>query len=155
MSTFFSCEQLSGISNIDFYLLEEVTNFPITLTDNNSAQLVFDLLPSNIIATVDEESFVEDVKPKFSTNGDIYEISLKFNFITTGQAIENSLNYYRNKPGIAIVTYYTDEKKLFGTDEEPLFMQFAPKRGSFITDKAHISVEITGVSRTKPVYYPL
>jgi len=155
MTEIYKEEQLAGIAKIDFYLLTEVSNFPIQLSDSNAGQLVFTTSTQSLTATVDEESFADDSKIKESNSGDLYENALKYNILTRGKELETLLDYYKNKPGIAIVSYYDGFKKLFGTDEEPLFMKFTPKNGSVITDKAFVTVEIQGVTRNRPVYYSL
>lgn len=153
MNEFYDSEQLAGITRIDFYLLEEISNFPIVLTDQNSTQIVFWPNQSNVVATVDEDSLVDDTTIKDSTAGSIHEINLKYNIITRSQEIENLLDNYKNKPGIAIVTYHSGDRKLFGTDEEPLLLKYNNKPGSNISDKAFIAVTITGETRNRPVYF--
>ena len=146
-------EQLAGITNIEYYLLTEVSNFPIQLSDANANQLVFATAPQNLIATVDEESFADDSRVKEGNSGDLYEIALKYNIITRGKQLEQLLDVYKNKPGIALVRYYDGSAKIFGTNEEPLFMKFTPRNGSTITDKAFVNVEIQGITRNRPVYF--
>lgn len=152
MTEIYKEEQLAGIAKIDFYLLSEVSNFPIQLTDANAGQLVFAPGTQNVVATADEDSFTDDSKPKESNSGELYENALKYNILTRGKALETLLDTYKNKPGVAIVSYYDGSKKLYGTNEEPLFMKFTPKNGSIITDKAFVTVEIQGSTRNRPVY---
>lgn len=153
MIHFFDHEPIAGIYKIDFYLLEEISNFPIQLTDENSHQLVFINNELNAITQVDEDSLVDDTKVKTSNNGEIHEISLKYQIIVRSQSLEKLLDYYKNKPGIAIVHYYNGTSKIYGNNEEPLFLQYQNKAGSQITDKAFTIVEITGMSRNRAVYY--
>lgn len=153
MEEIYKEEQLAGIAKIEFYLLTEVSNWPIQVTDKNAGQLVFAANTESIVATVDEESFGDDSKIKESNSGEIYENALKYNILTRAEELETLLDMYKNKPGIAIVSYYGGFKKLFGTNEEPLFMKFTPKNGSVITDKAFVTVEIQGTTRNRPVYY--
>lgn len=155
MTEIYHEEQLSGIANIAFHLLTEVSNFPIQLTDQNSSQLVFAVNNAGLIATVDEESLSDDTKIKETASGDLHEISLKYNILTQSNTLEQLLDTYKNKPGIAIVSYYNGYKKIFGTNEEPLFMKFTPKQGSTVTDKSFVSVEIQGVTRNRAVFYSL
>lgn len=153
MNEIYKEEQLAGIAKIEFLLLTEVSNWPIQLTDKNAGQLVFAANTESIVATVDEESFGDDSKVKESNSGELYENDLKYNILTRAQELERLLDIYKNKPGVAIVTYYGGFKKLFGTNEEPLFMKFSPKNGSTITDKAFVTVQIQGTTRKRPVYY--
>lgn len=155
MNEYYLEEQLAGIANMVFYLLTEVSNWPIQLTDTNAGQLVFAPATQSAVATVDEESFADESKIKDSNSGEVYENSLKYNIITRGKQLEQLLDTYKNKPGIALVRYYDGSVKLFGTNEEPLFMKFTPKNGSVITDKAFVTVEIQGTTRNRPVYYSL
>lgn len=153
MTEIYKEEQLAGITNIEFFLINEITNWPKQLTDKNSHLLVFNKMPTSIVATVDEESFGDESKLKESASGTIYDISLKFSILTRSDVLELLLDLYFNKPGIALVRYYNGFSKIFGTNEEPLFLKFTNKNGSTITDKAYINVDIEGQSRNRPVYY--
>lgn len=155
MQEYYLEEQLAGIANIEFYKLTQVSNFPIQLSDRNSGQLVFSADENGVIATVDEESFADDTKVKESSGGTLHEIALKYNILSRGADLEKVLDAYKNKPGIAVVKYHAGFSRIFGTNEEPLFMNFTNKNGSTISDKASVPVEIQGVTRNRPVYYSL
>src|SRR5690606_12921611 len=140
-------------TNLVCYQYTEHSTFPIILSDFNVNQLVFETAPLILIAKVDEECFAYDSRIKEGNSGDLYEIALKYNIITRGKQLEQLLDVYKNKPGIALVRYYDGSAKIFGTNEEPLFMKFTPRNGSTITDKAFVNVEIQGITRNRPVYF--
>lgn len=146
-------EQLAGIKKIEFFLLTEVSNWPIQITDNNANQLVFSLSTDTLAATVDEKTISDKTKRKQTNSGDLFEVNLEYNILTRSKDLEQMVEKYQNKPGVAIVSYYNGFKKIFGTNEEPIFLSYGETPGSTIDDKATVDVNITGVTRTRPVYY--
>lgn len=146
-------EQLAGIKKIEFFLNTEISNWPVQITDANASELVFDLNAESLAATVDEKSISDKTKKKQTNSGDLYEVSLEYNILTRSKDLEQMVEKYQNKPGVAIVSYYNGYKKLFGTNDEPIFLSYGENHGSTIDDKAYVSVEIKGVTRTRPTYY--
>lgn len=146
-------EQLAGIKKIEFFLLTEISNWPILVTDQNAKEIVFNLNVDSIAATVDEKTISDKTKKKQTNSGDLHEISLEYNILTRSKDLEQLVEKYQNKPGVAIVSYYNGYKKLFGTNDEPIFLSYGETNGSTIDDKASVDVSITGVTRTRPAYY--
>ncbi len=146
-------EQLAGIKKIEFFLLTEISNWPILVTDQNAKEIVLNLNVDSISATVDEKTISNKTKKKQTNSGDLYEVSLEYNILTRSKDLEQMVERYQNKPGVAIVSYYNGYKKLFGTNDEPIFLSYGETNGSTIDDKASVDVSITGVTRTRPAYY--
>lgn len=146
-------EQLAGVKKIEFLLLTEVSNWPIQITDSNANQLVFNLSTDSLAATVDEKTISDKSKKKQTNSGDLHEISLEYNILTRSKDLEQLVEKYQNKPGVAIVSYYNGFKKLFGTNDEPIFLSYGETNGATIDDKASVDVSISGVTRTRPAYY--
>lgn len=146
-------EQLAGIKKIEFFLMSEISNWPVLVTDTTASQLVFNLNDENLFATVDERTIGDKTKKKQTNSGDLYEVSLEYNILTRSKDLEQMVERYQNKPGVAIVSYYNGYKKLFGTNDEPIFLSYGETNGSTIDDKASVDVIITGVTRTRPAYY--
>jgi len=146
-------EQLAGIKKIEFFLLTEISNWPILVTDQNAKEIVLNLNVDSISATVDEKTISNKTKKKQTNSGDLYEVSLEYNILTRSKDLEQMVEKYQNKPGVAIVSYYNGYRKLFGTNDEPIFLSYGETNGSTIDDKASVDVSITGVTRTRPAYY--
>nr|WP_297306393.1 hypothetical protein [uncultured Flavobacterium sp.] len=146
-------EQLAGIKKIEFFLLTEVGNWPVLITDNNANQLVFSLSADTLAATVDEKTISDKTKRKQTNSGDLFEVNLEYNILTRSKDLEQMVEKYQNKRGVAIVSYYNGFKKIFGTNEEPIFLSYGETPGSTIDDKASVDVSISGVTRTRPAYY--
>ncbi|WP_158962354.1 hypothetical protein [Myroides fluvii] len=148
----FNCtEQLSGIYTIDFYLMEETTNWPIHLSDRSASQIVFTPEEHAIEATIAPNSFKNDSKSK----DDLYEIDLSYTILTRSEALEQLLDQYVNQPGIAVVKYYNGFTKIFGTDQEPLLLTFQVDDGTSIESKSGIEIVIEGTQRNRPIYYTI
>lgn len=150
----FNCsESLSGILSTSFYLLEETSNWPIVLSDRSSGQIIFDQEENSVKGTVDSDSFRDKSKPKQSGAGEIHEIALEYGFITRSEALEQLLDQYAHKPGVAVVHFYNGFKKIYGSNMEPLFLSFKVENGTTIDSKSGTEVLIAGIQRSRPVYY--
>lgn len=149
----FDCEQLSGFAQLDFYLLSETDNWPVVLTDQNSSQVVLNPEPNNVKGTIDQDAINVDVNPKYSTEGTVYPVSISFPFITRSESIEQLLDQYENKPGICIGKLNTGFQKMYGTNEEPLYMNFRVDDGNKPDGNGSVIVSIKGETRNRPVYY--
>lgn len=145
-------EQLSGFFEIDFYLLTEVSNWPMVLTDFNSSQLVFSEAALIKNYNKAESLLVEDNKTT-EPQGILHNISIKMSFNTRGQAMENMLEKYENKPGIALAKLNNGYKRIYGSNLEPLFLVYENKDGSKINVEGATTIEIKGKTSKRPVYY--
>lgn len=150
----FNCEeQLSGIAEVDFYLLSETSNWPVVVTDLTSSQIVITPEVNNIEGTIDDESIEIEATPKTSAEGTIWPIDISFRFITRSESMEQLGDQYCNKPGIAIAKLNNGFKKMYGTNEEPVYMTFRIDEGKKITDNAGTIINIKGETQQRPVYY--
>lgn len=150
----FNCEeQLSGIAELDFYLLSETSNWPIVVTDLTSGQVELTPEEYSIEGTIEDEGIEIDVTPKQSVEGTVYPIDISFPFITRSEAMEQYLDQYQNKPGIAIAKFNNGFRKMLGTNEEPLYMMWKVDEGKKITDNARTILNIKGETQQRPVYY--
>lgn len=147
---FYCNEQLSGFSELQFLLLSETSNWPTVLTDQTSAQIIITPEVYDVDAGVDEESINVDVKEKAK---DVFSITIQFTFLVRSEALEQMLDQYKNKPGIAIGCLNNKFKKLYGSNLQPLYLSFEVDDKSKIDDKGLTAVRITGETRKRPVYY--
>lgn len=151
----FNCpEQLAGFSRLDFYLLTETSNWPFVVNDANAGTIL--ITPQ---ATIDVDGSIEpetikvtdDVKPDGS--GDIWPIDIQFIYLYRGAAMEQLLENYANKPGIAIGHFNDGTCKLFGTDKEPLYLSWGNNYGVKPEDRHGVGILIKGEQTQRPVYY--
>jgi hypothetical protein len=151
--TFKDTERLPGFAELDFYLLEETENWPFVVTDQTSKQIR--ILPSdnNVDALLDPDSIDANVNPKTSSDGELHQISISFRLITRSEALEQLLEQYANKPGVAIGKLNNEFKKLYGTNLEPLYMNYEINDGNKVDGPAFTEVVIKGETRKRPVYY--
>lgn len=150
----FNCpEPVSGFAELTFYLLEEVSNFPIILTDQNSSQLVFNSFENFIEGSVDVDSIVVNVDPKISSAGTIYPIDVSFKYITRSEAAEQLLEQYANRPGIILGKLNNEFRKIYGTNEEPLYLNYRVDEGTTLEGGSNLLVRIQGETRQRPVFY--
>lgn len=150
----FNCEeQLSGVAELDFYLLSETSNWPVVVTDQNASQIVITPEVNDIEAVVDEESIEIDASPKITAEGNVYPIEISFRFITRSESLEQLMEQYAKKPGIVIAKFNNGFCKLYGTNEEPLYMNWKVDEGKKVTDNGGTIVAIKGETRNRPVYY--
>jgi hypothetical protein len=150
----FSCkEQLSGIAEIDFLLLDEVNNWPIVLTDQNSSQLIFTPEANSVDAEIEPNSINIRVNKKEVQSGIINQINVKMNFITRSESLEQLLEQYEKKPGIVLAKLNNGFRRIYGTNEEPLYLMYEVDDADFPTGKGITSIEIKGETSQRPVYY--
>jgi len=150
----FNCdEQLGGFAILDFFLLEETSNWPLVVTDQTSNQVSISPFPNDVEGTVEPESIKVSVNLKNGAEGETHQIDISFKFITRSESIEQLLDQYSNKPGISIGKLNTEFQKMYGTNLEPLYMNFEVDEGTKIDGSAAVEVRIKGETRKRPVYY--
>lgn len=150
----FSCEeQLSGVAELDFYLLSEVSNWPKVLTDQNSSQLVFSPEQFSVEAALKPESIVIDDAKTTKATGIVHSITAKMDFITRSEALEQLMEQYENQPGIVLAKLNNGFMKIFGSNLEPLYMMYEVKDGSKVSLEGFTAIEIKGETAKRPVYY--
>ena len=150
----FTCdEKLPGFAEFDFYLLEETGNWPFVVTDVNSAQITFTPYVNDVEALIEPDSIDVNVNPKQSAEGTVQQISIVFRLITRSEALEQLLEQYANKPGVGIGKLNNEFKKLYGTDREPMYMNYEINEGAKVDGTAFTEVRIKGETRKRPVYY--
>lgn len=150
----FNCsEQIPGFAELDFYLLSETSNWPIVVTDLTSAQVILNAETYSIEGTIDDESIEIDTNPKQSAEGMVYPIEASFKFITRSESMEQYLDQYQNKPGILIGKLNSGFRKMYGTNEEPLYLTWKVDEGKKVTDAAGTLINIKGETQQRPVYY--
>lgn len=150
----FTCsEKFSGFAQFDFYLLEETANWPLVLTDTNSKDITFSPYENDVEALVDPETIDVNVNPKQSSDGEIQQISISFRLITRSEALEQLLEQYANKPGIGKGSLNNDFIKIYGTQLEPLYMNYKVNDGTKADGESYTEVTIKGETRKRPVYY--
>lgn len=146
-------EQLGGFSKVEFFLLKETNNWPIVINDETSAQI------THIDSRIDNYGIIADstidvnVIPKQSGDGTIYQTEIVFSFSNRIIELEKYLDYYQNKELVAVVHLNTGQKKLYGTNENPLVLTWKIDEGKKIEDLGIITVNIKGDTRHRPVYY--
>lgn len=152
----FNCdEQLSGVATIDFYLLSEVSNFPLVLTDLNSNQLIFSPEPNSVEATIKPDSIKISDSKKQGPSGIVHQIKIDVDFLTRSEALEQLLEQYENLPGIVHAKFNNGFQKIYGSDLEPLYMIYEVTDGQKIDSEAITSLVIKGDTAKRPVYYTI
>lgn len=149
----FNCsEQLPGAAEVNFYLLSETSNWPVEVTDGTSSEVVFTPEEISIEGSIDDESINIDATPKQTAEGTVYTIDINFRFITRSESIEQLLEQYANQPGIVIAKLNHGFQKMYGTNEEPLYLSWRVDEGQKSTDNAGVIVAIKGETRNRPVF---
>lgn len=150
----FNCdEQLSGVATLDFFLLEETSNWPRIVSDSNSAQIVFSPAVHSVEASIKPDSIDVKAPKSKKASGTVHNISIEMEFLTRSEALEQLLEQYENKPGIALVKFNNGFQKIYGTDIEPLFLMYEEKVGTKIDGEGSIVIEIKGETAKRPVFY--
>lgn len=152
----FNCEeQLSGVAELDFYLLEETSNWPVVLSDDNSAQIIFNPSPHSVQATIKPDSISVNVNKTTPSSGIVYDISIKMDFLTRSEALEQLLEQYENKPGIVKAKFNNEFQKLYGSNLEHLYLVYEDVPGTKIDGDAATTIEIKGKTAKRPVFYTI
>lgn len=150
----FNCEeQLSGVAELDFYLLEETSNWPKIINDSNSAQIQFTPSPHSVQATIKPDSISVSHQKTTKASGVTHQISIKMEFLTRSEALEQLLEQYENKPGVVRVKFNNDFQKIYGTNIEPLYFLYEDLPGKKIDDDGVTTIEIKGETAKRPVFY--
>jgi hypothetical protein len=150
----FNCdEQLSGVAEIDFFLLEETSNWPRIISDTNSAQLVFSPSEHSVDAIIKPDSIVVNANKVTKASGIVHQISIKMEFLTRSEALEQLLEQYENKPGIVKAKFNNNFQKIYGTDIEPLFFVYEDVPGTKPDGDGATTIEIKGETTRRPVFY--
>ncbi|MGK4567829.1 hypothetical protein [Flavobacterium sp. 3HN19-14] len=149
----FNCEQIAGFAQLDFYLLSESSNWPIVLTDLNAGQIVIEAEVYGVDAEIVDDSINIDVNPKYSSEGTIFPIDASFKCITRSESIEQMFEQYANKPGFAIARLNNGFQKLYGSNEEPIYLRWRNDDGQKVDDPAGVIINIKGEQRSRPVFY--
>jgi hypothetical protein len=150
----FSCdEQLSGVAELDFFLLEEVSNWPEILSDSNSAQLEFNPSVHSVEAVIKPDSISVPNNKNTKNFGIAHAISIKMEFLTRSEALEQLLEQYENKPGIARAKFNNGFQKIYGSNTEPLYMIYEDVPGTKIDGEGTTVIEIKGETANRPVFY--
>lgn len=150
----FNCdEQLSGVAELDFYLLEETSNWPRIVSDANSAQIVFSPSVHSVEASIKPDSISVSVNKSTTASGIVHDISIKMDFLTRSEALEQLLEQYENKPGIVKAKFNNEFQKIYGTNIEPLYLVYEDVPGTKIDGDGATTIEIKGKTAKRPVFY--
>lgn len=150
----FTCdEKLPGFAEFEFLLLEETGNWPFVVTDGNSKDITFNPYANDVEALIDPDTIKVDVNPKQSADGEIQQIAISFRLITRSEALEQLLEQYANKPGVGKGKLNNDFQKIYGTNMEPLYMNYEVNDGTKVDGESYTEVRIKGETRKRPVYY--
>lgn len=147
---FYCNEQLSGFSELRIYLLSETSNWPKVLTDQTAGQIIFNPEVHSVDGEIDDDSINIEVSEK---RKDLYDISASFSFINRGEAMDQMLDQYKNKPCVIVGCLNNAYQKLYGSNQQPLILSFRVDDGSKIDDKGATFVNIKGSTRKRPVYF--
>ncbi|HSD07917.1 hypothetical protein [Flavobacterium sp.] len=146
-------EKLPGFAEFELFLLEETSNWPFVVTDTTSKDVIFTPYENDVEAIIDPDSIIADINPKQSSEGEIQQINISFRLITRSEALEQLLEQYANQPCVGRGKLNNDFQKLYGTNKEPLYMNYEINDGSKVGGDSYTEVRIKGETRKRPVYY--
>lgn len=146
-------EQLGGFEKVEFFLLDETDNWPIVVTDETATQISFVESLLENYGKISDSSIDINISPKTSSEGTVYPTEIVFSFLNRIIELEKYLDFYQNKPLVVIGYLNTGLKKLYGTNEEPLFLTWKIDEGKKIEDLGLITVSIKGETRKRAVFY--
>ena len=146
-------EQLGGFSKIEFFLISQTSNWPIVINDETSSQITHEDSMIDNYGKIADSSIDINITPKQSPEGEIFPIDIVFSFSNRIIELERYLDYYKNKELVVIGYLNTGLKKIYGTNEEPLFLSYKIDEGKKIDDLGIITVNIKGEIRNRPVFY--
>lgn len=148
-----TAEPIGGFKSVDFYLLTEVSNMPDVLTDANSGTLVFSPEAVSVCASLIAESITVDDKASAGEPGKTWPVSAAFTFFSRTAAMEQVMEQYASLPGVFLAHHNEGWCKLFGTAEEPMYMEYAHDYGTKVENAGGMAITITGTQSTRPVFY--
>ena len=151
--TFSFTEQLAGFSGIEFYLLTETSNWPVVVTDTNAGHIILAPETNEVDGDIIEDSISINDKPKYGPEGNIWPIDVQFGYENRHEAMEQLLEQYAGLPGVAIACLQDGNRKLFGTDKEPIYLSWEIAYGEKSEDRAGTFIRIKGEQQQRPVYY--
>ena len=146
-------EKLPGFAEFELFLLDETSDWPFVVTDENSKNIIFSPFENDVEAIIDPDTINVNVNPKQSSDGEIQQIAISFRLITRSEALEQLLEQYANKPCVGKGKLNNDFQKLYGTNLEPLYMNYEVNDGTKADGESYTEVKIKGETRKRPVYY--
>lgn len=150
----FNCdEQLSGVAQIDFFLLEETDNWPVIISDSNSAQIEFYPSVHSVDAAIKPDSISVNCNKVTKPSGIVFQTTIKMDFLTRSEALEQLLEQYENKPGVVLAKFNNEFQKIYGTNIEPLYLVYEDMPGTKIDGDGATTIEIKGETAKRPVFY--
>lgn len=149
----FSCkEMVGGYQKVIFYLVEETSGWPTVLTDYNSKDLVFTPNPAVIDGQIEQNSIRVRQRQRTTANGLEFTNTVEFVFNTQSQTLEELLDQYQQKPGVVEVVDNNGLRKIYGSNQHPMYLNFETATGRNPEDGISTAIEITGKSRQRAVY---
>lgn len=151
---FYCNEQLGGIASLDFHLLTETSNWPTVLTDTTAGQIVITPEEVEVDAVLDEQTVKALANQRTASTGNTWTVKAEFTFLSRSESLEQIMDQYENQPGILIVCLNNGFKKMYGSNLEPLYLNFDVVEGTSVDDgKSGTNISIEGKLRQRPVYY--
>ena len=151
---FYCNEQLGGIAQLDFHLLTETSNWPKVLTDANAGDISITPEEIEVDAVLDEQSIKALANQSTASSGNLWKVKASFTFLSRSESLEQIMDQYENQPGILIVCLNSGFKKLYGSNLEPLYLNFDVTEGNAVDDSnSGTNVSVEGQLRQRPVYY--
>lgn len=145
-------EQTGGWFNVAIFTLDEITNWPNFLTNQNASSII--VTPNNngldILPIRENISISED--PAKTTAGTIYTIKADFEFPYQSAAIDTYLNEFINKKVVLIGVKHSGQQKLYGSKKFPLQFEYQHINGTLYEDGNKTRVTVTGKIPQKPVF---
>lgn len=141
----FDCdEQIGGYKVINFCLLSETSDWPVVLNDVTSNQIVLTREVNSICGMLVPNSIRVREKPSTTKSGQLWDISISYEFAVQNSALEQLLDQYANRPGVCEVEKNYPQKKLYGSDKFPLLMTYELINGEKPEDGSKTVITIKG-----------
>lgn len=143
----FSCsEQIGGFNNIEVYTLDECDTWPLLLTDHTADQITFNPDLTSIDGRIIPESIRVNERHKKTKSGRHFEVSISFDFASQSPALEQVLDQYKAIPVVVIACKNFPQKKIYGSNKNPLQINYELVNGRRPEDGSLTKVTISGIT---------
>ncbi len=145
-------EQTGGFFNAQIVSIDELTNCPAILTNDNAKSIIITPGSNNLDILPVAENIKITEKSSKTKSGTLYTINGEFEIPVQSSAIDTYFNEHLYKKVVLIGIKHYGQQKIYGSKKFPLDFSYQFVNGQKLEDGSKIIVKVTGKIPQKPVF---
>ena len=145
-------EQIGGFFNAQIIAIEELTNCPAILTNNNAKSIVITPTVTNLDVLPVAENIKITEKSSKTKSGTLYTINGEFEIPVQSSELDTYFNEHLYKKVVLIGIKHYGQQKMYGSKKFPLDFSYQFINGQKVEDGSKIIVKVSGKIPQKPVF---